>query len=98
MQGYNHFWLEVLSKEIVYQVFIDAFCGKEAGVSNSGLGALDKCKWFEDTLVSSDLTACNTKSCLTLYNSYSDHTHVIGEPVSGIPVLFFILARVRRKQ
>ena len=66
----------------------------------SGLGTLDRYRWSEDedTLASSDLTACNTKSFLTLYNSYSDHTHVIYEPVSGIPVLFFIPARVRRKQ
>lgn len=64
----------------------------------SGLGTLDKCKWSEDALVSSDLAACHTKSFLTLYNSYPDRMHVIDEPVFGIPVLFFIQARVRRKQ
>jgi hypothetical protein len=56
----------------------------------SGLGVLDKYQWAEDTLVSSDLNACHTRSSLTSYNSYPNRIRVIYEPVSGIPVLFFI--------
>ena len=63
----------------------------------SGLGALDKCKWSEDALVSSGLAVCHTESFLTSYNSYPNRIHVIFEPVSGMPVQFFIPAWVRRK-
>jgi hypothetical protein len=93
MQGYNRYLVSRVEQRIYLLGFIDAFRCKEAGVIGSGLGTLDRYRWSEaeDTLVSSDLTACHTKLFPTLYNSYSDHTHVICEPISGIPVLFFHL-------
>jgi hypothetical protein len=78
--------------------FVDAFHGKEAGVRSSGLGIFDRYQWSEDTLVSLDLSACQIRSLLTSCNLCSHWIHVIYKPVSGMPVLFFIPARVRRKQ